>query len=79
ALARVIRDLLPGAIVAPNLVTGATDSRYYARIAANTFRFVPLVLEKGDLGRIHGTDERISIEDLVRCVAFFRRLIRDAA
>ncbi len=79
ALSRVVRGLFPEAVVAPNLVVGATDSRYYAPIAQSTLRFVPITLTREDMGRIHGTDERISVESLVRCVAFFVRLIEEAA
>jgi len=79
ALSRVIRRLFPDVVVAPSLVVGATDSRYYAPIAANTFRFVPIALTREDMGRIHGTDERISVESLAACVAFFVQLIREAA
>ncbi|QAA76093.1 MAG: Peptidase, M20/M25/M40 family [Candidatus Bipolaricaulis sibiricus] len=79
ALSRVVRELFPRAVVAPNLVVGATDSRYYAPIAGSTFRFVPIVMTREDMGRIHGTDERISVESLAQCVAFFVRLIEEAA
>ncbi len=79
ALSRVIQALFPKAVVAPVLVVGATDSRYYAPIAESTFRFVPIVMAQGDIGRIHGTDERISVEALAACVAFFVRLIQEAA
>lgn len=79
ALSGAIRGLFPDVIVTPNLVTGATDSRYYTPIAWSTFRFVPLVLGREDLGRVHGTDERLAIENLARCVTFFARLLRDAA
>lgn len=77
-LSAVIQRLLPDTVVAPSLVAGATDSRYYVPIAASTFRFVPLALTRRDLARIHGTDERIAIEDLARCVAFFALLIQEA-
>jgi len=79
ALSRVIQSLFPETVVAPNLVVGATDSRYYTPLAANTFRFVPIAMARGDMGRIHGTDERISVEALASCVAFFIQLIREAA
>ncbi|GAB4305532.1 MAG: hypothetical protein Kow0097_04040 [Candidatus Bipolaricaulota bacterium] len=79
ALSRVVRELFPRAVVAPNLVVGAKDSRYYAPIARSTFRFVPIVMTREDMGRIHGTGERISVESLARCGAFFVRLIEEGA
>lgn len=79
ALSRVVGGLFPGTVVAPSLVVGATDSRYYASLSAGTFRFVPIALAREDMGRIHGTDERIPIEALGRCVAFFAELLKEAA
>ncbi len=76
-LSRVIRELFPDTVVAPSLVVGATDSRYYTPITASTFRFVPIALTREDMGRIHGTDERISVEALATCIAFFVQLIRE--
>jgi carboxypeptidase PM20D1 len=78
ALSRVIQGLFPDSVVAPSLVVGATDSRYYTPIAANTFRFVPISLTREDMSRIHGTNERISIEALATGVGFYVQLIREA-
>lgn len=78
-MSRVIRVLFPSTVVAPTLVVGATDSRYYTPIAESTFRFVPISLAREDMGRIHGTNERISVEALAACVAFFVQLIREGA
>ncbi len=77
-LARAIRTCFPGVVVAPSLVVGATDSRYYAPLAQATLRFVPVVLTRDDLGRIHGTNERISVESLGKCVEFYTELLRSA-
>lgn len=79
ALSKVIQALFPQVVVAPSLVVGATDSRYYTPLASGTFRFVPVPLTRDDLGRIHGTDERISLDALGKCVAFFIRLLQEVA
>ncbi len=75
-LHRVVRGLYPDAVVAPYLVVGATDSRHYAHIAENTYHFRPLLLRAEDVDRIHGMDERISLQDLTRGIAFFVHLMR---
>ncbi len=75
AIASAILAVYPEITVAPNLVNGATDSRYYVRLTEHVFRFSPIVLDKNDMGRIHGTDERISVEDYRRLVLFFHHLI----
>jgi carboxypeptidase PM20D1 len=77
-LQRTIAQFFPGAVVAPYLVIGGTDARHYAGISEGVYRFSPLELEPADLGRIHGTDERISVTDYARSVRFFVQFIRDS-
>jgi carboxypeptidase PM20D1 len=78
-LARSIREIFPGAAVAPALVLGGTDSKHYGEVAEQSFRFVPLRLAPEDLKRIHGTDERIAIESYLDVVRFFVQLVRNGA
>ncbi|HEY9089242.1 MAG TPA: M20 family peptidase [Anaerolineaceae bacterium] len=75
-LSRVIRQIFPDAAVAPYLVMGATDARYYTAICDNVYRFCPLRLTDAELGLMHGTNERISVEGLGRMVQFYGQLIR---
>lgn len=77
-LQRTIRQIVPAAIVAPGLLVGATDSRHYAPLTPNVFRFLPIILRADDAKRYHGMDERISVEDYERCVRFYAQLIRNA-
>jgi carboxypeptidase PM20D1 len=79
AIATTIREVFPGAIVAPALFLGATDGRQYERIADDVYRFVPFRLVASDLSRIHGTDERVSVQGLADAVRFYRRLLRSLA
>jgi carboxypeptidase PM20D1 len=72
-----VRAVFPGATVAPWILMGATDSRYFAPIADAVCRFAPLTTSLADLGRIHGTGERVAVADAAGAVAFFRRLITD--
>ncbi len=74
-VARTVREIFPGAVVAPSLVLGSTDSRHYAPISDDVYRFLPVWLTPEDLGRIHGTNERVSVEALAQCVRFYRQLI----
>ena len=61
--------------MAPCLVMGLTDSRHYAGIAQNIYRFAPLRLRPEDLARIHGANERVSIGDYTNSVRFFATLM----
>ncbi len=77
-LHRAIKEAAPGIIVAPALLVAATDSRHYAPLSQNIFRFLPITLRREDPGRFHGLNERISISDYERCVRFFVQLMRDS-
>jgi len=76
-LQRTIRQVFPDAISAPALVVGATDSRHYANLTKNTYRFRPQRFGPQDVKRYHGTDERISTSIYAQCVRFYYQLIRN--
>lgn len=65
-------------IVAPNLLFGGTDSRYYTDLSNNVYRFAFVKLGPDDLKRFHGTNERISIDNYAQAVTFYYQLLRNA-
>jgi carboxypeptidase PM20D1 len=73
-----IQGAFNGIPVAPDMTTGATDSRYYAGMADAVFRLDPFHFGPGDLSRVHGTNERLAIRDLAPAVGFYMRLIQNA-
>jgi carboxypeptidase PM20D1 len=68
-----------GAPVTPMLVLGGTDSRHYASISENVYRFTPEWIPQSEFSRVHGTGERLSLENLGRMVRFFAQLIDTGA
>ena len=78
-IADTISAVYPDATVAPWILMGATDSRYFADIADDVYRFAPFSATPDDLSRIHGTGERISIADAGPAVEFYRLLVKSAA
>ena len=78
-LARTIRQVIPGAVVTPWLVVGATDSRHYARLTPNVLRFMGTAITKDDLRRVHGTDERVGVQAYADAVRVYLQLLRNAA
>lgn len=79
ALKQTIQQSFPEVCVAPGLVIAATDSRHFVDLSDNVFRFCPFRLGPGDLARIHGVDERISIDNYQRIVKFYIQLIQNWA
>jgi carboxypeptidase PM20D1 len=77
-LAQTIRQCFPNAVVAPALVTGATDSRHYQDLADAVYRFSPMRVTPEDLARIHGVDERIGVEAYAHYVGFYAQLIMNS-
>lgn len=70
-----IGRVVPGVTVAPWILLGATDSRYFRDLADDVYRFSPFTVTPEDMGRIHGTAERIRVSDAPGAVAFYRHLI----
>ena len=66
ALAQTIRTLDPQAQVVPYLTPGATDSRFFRAAGMKAYGFMPVLVTDRELSRIHGIDERISIDNLRR-------------
>ena len=56
-------------------VVVATDSRHYAGLSPNLFRFQPLRLAAADLPRMHGIDERIALSTYVAAIEAYRQIV----
>jgi len=78
-LQRTVSETLPGAVTAPNLLSGGTDTRHYEMLTRNVYRFLPIRMTDEDLSRLHGTNERVRIDDYATAVRFYMRLMRNAA
>jgi carboxypeptidase PM20D1 len=78
-LARTIRQVVPGSVVTPWLVVGATDSRHYSGLTPNVLRFEGAGIEKDDLRRVHGTDERVGVRAYADAVRIYIQLLKNAA
>ncbi len=77
AIAKTIRQLQPDVVVAPALMLGATDARYFDDVADNVYRFSPVRAKTDDLARFHGTNERISVANYTEMIQFYYQLLRN--
>ncbi len=77
-LQNTIRQVFPESIVAPYLVVAGTDTKHYVDISDNIYRFVPMRFTSNDLDRIHGTNERISVDNFEEMIKFYIQLIRNS-
>ena len=77
AIAQAVGETF-GVPVAPEIMTGATDSRHYLAIADAVLRFRPFHTGPSDGARVHGTNERLAIADLGPAIGFYTRLIQQS-
>jgi carboxypeptidase PM20D1 len=76
---RTLVQVYPDAVVAPFVFVAATDSKHYAALTHDIYRFSPIVMDTEDVGRIHGTNESIGVDNFARSIEFYCQLIRNAA
>jgi carboxypeptidase PM20D1 len=69
----------PGAPIAPYLVVAGTDSRSFAGVSEDVYRFMPAHFTIKETGMIHGTNEHITIKNLTRMIKFYAQLIATSA
>jgi carboxypeptidase PM20D1 len=75
SIVAAISEAFPDAIPAPFLFTAGTDTKHYRGITDDIYRFQPLVQTQADLAAVHNVNEKVSVENLERCVRFYRALM----
>ena len=75
AIEKTARQIFPDAVIAPGLTVAATDSRYYGKVSDNAYRFNPMIVGPADLATFHGTNEKISIDNLEKATVFYAQLL----
>ena len=56
-----------------------TDSAHFLDLTEATYRFLPIVLTRDDLGRFHGTNERIAVDSYETLIKFYAQLLRNSS
>jgi carboxypeptidase PM20D1 len=76
---KTVKQVFPEVLTTPSMMVGASDSRLYTSVARDIYRFLPMVLRQEDLDRIHGINERLSVENYQKIVAFYMQLIQNCS
>ncbi len=66
AIQKVVAMDFPNTFAVPWMTTGGTDSRFLREKGVPAYGFVPIVLDESERRRVHGVDERLSVENLNR-------------
>jgi len=75
AIARAVRSVYRDAVVVPALLYGATDSRHYAALTDNVYRFHGMRLPLEDVSGFHGTNERVQIVNYANAIEILARMV----
>ncbi len=65
--------------VASALTLGGTDSVNYIGVVKNLYRFQPLKFTKEDLELIHATNERLHVDNYLKSIEFYIRLLQNVS
>jgi acetylornithine deacetylase/succinyl-diaminopimelate desuccinylase-like protein len=79
AMADTLRRRAPGAVVAPMILVAFTDNWVFRRCGLHGYGFSPFILEEDELQKIHGNDERISLENVREGVRAYMELLQNVA
>ncbi|MVM31094.1 M20/M25/M40 family metallo-hydrolase [Spirosoma sp. HMF4905] len=75
---KTIRSIFPDVIVAPNVMLGATDSKFYAALTPSIYKFSPMPITEEQTAGVHGTNERIGVKDYKNAIWFYVTLIKNS-
>jgi len=64
-------------IAVPGLTVAGTDTKHYSTVADDSYRINPMILTNPDIASIHGTNERISFNNLRSATLFYVHLLRN--
>jgi carboxypeptidase PM20D1 len=78
-LLATVAERATGAAPAPGLLSGGTDSRHMTVLTPQIYRFLPVLIADTELAGFHGTNERLSVENVGRASNAYAVLIATVA
>jgi acetylornithine deacetylase/succinyl-diaminopimelate desuccinylase-like protein len=76
---QVVRQTVPEAILVPYLSPGGTDSRYFRQRGVTAYGFMPIMIDETELQRMHGIDERLSLDNLEMGTQILYQVVEEIA
>ncbi len=79
ALADTLRRRAPGAVVAPEILVAFTDNWVFRRCGLHGYGWSPFIMDEGEWHRVHGNDERLSLENIRAGARAYVEMLLDVA
>lgn len=77
-IASTIRAFQPDGLVAPYMVRGGTDAKYFYSVSDNVYRFAMIRITPDTMRFVHGIDERLPVEDYLMAIRFYFNVLKQA-
>jgi len=74
---KAVGRIFPDFHTAPYIMTGASDSRFFARVSKNNIRFMPILIDEQQRDSIHGLNENVDLSALAPAVDFYKYIIEE--
>ena len=77
-ISKTIRGMDENILVAPYMVRGGTDSKYFYAVTPNVYRFMMIRVDPETIKYVHGIDEHVAVADYLEAIRFYYHLIRQS-
>ncbi len=72
---KTIKKVFPDVGVAPFILNAGTDSRHFASICKEIYRFGAFRLDDELFATVHSANERMPIKDFMKCIEFYEEFV----
>jgi acetylornithine deacetylase/succinyl-diaminopimelate desuccinylase-like protein len=69
----------PGAIITSQMLSGFTDCHFFREKGIPCYGFMPFRLSGKELGGVHGNDERLSEDNMIRGTGMMLEIVKGMA
>jgi len=76
AIAQVAAAQNPAGLAVPRMIGGFTDAHWFRELGIISYGFVPRSVARENARRVHGIDERVRIDTLVRSIELSLEIVR---